>query len=123
MKARNDFRPTAKILASLRQEQGRQNSFIPKNERMRPRPFDEALRAELEWTNQDWNRNVLPLHHLHKFSGNTNIKTLNGVNTKTPNGEITSGEKSEGYRLFAKPMWQPLCKILAHSQIFPRSFA
>ena len=56
-------------------------------------------------------RNLLPLH-LHKMGGNTNIKTLNGVNTKThngeitngkiTNGEITSGEKSEGHRLFAK---------------------
>ena len=40
MKARKDFRLTTKILASLRQEQGRQNSFIPKNGRTRPRPFD-----------------------------------------------------------------------------------
>ena len=49
-----------------------------------------------------------------KIGGNTNIaKTLNGVNTKTPNGEITNGKitngeitngvKSEGCRLFAKP--------------------
>ena len=36
---------------------------------------------------------------------------------KLTNGEITSGEKSD-YRLFAKPMWQPLCKILAHSYLF-----
>ena len=34
-------------------------------------------------------RNLLPLHHLHKIGGNTNIKTLNGVNPKTLNGEIT----------------------------------
>ena len=32
MKARRDFKSTTKILASLRQERGRQNSFIPKNE-------------------------------------------------------------------------------------------
>ena len=54
MKGREDFKPTAKILASLRQEQGRQNSFVPKNERIRQRPFDEALRAELEWMSQNW---------------------------------------------------------------------
>ena len=54
MKARKDFGPTTKILASLRQEQGRQNSFIPKNERMRQRPFDEALRAKSEWMSQNW---------------------------------------------------------------------
>ena len=53
MKARQDFKPTTKILASLRQEKGRQHSFIPKNERMRQRPFDEALRAELEWMSQN----------------------------------------------------------------------
>ena len=37
-----------------RQEQGRQNSFIPKNERIRRRHFDEALRAELERMSQNW---------------------------------------------------------------------
>ena len=52
MKAGKDFRPK-KILASLRQEQGRKNSCIPKNERMRQRPFDEALRAEFEWMSQN----------------------------------------------------------------------
>ena len=46
MKARTDFKPTTKILAHLRQEPGRQNSLIPKNGRMRQRPFEEALRAE-----------------------------------------------------------------------------
>ena len=52
MEARGDFKPTTKFLASLRQEQGRHNSFLPKNERMRQRPFDEALRAELQWVSQ-----------------------------------------------------------------------
>ena len=42
MNARTDFGPNTRILASLRQEQGRQNFFIPKNEKMRQRPFDEA---------------------------------------------------------------------------------
>ena len=39
-------------------------------------------------------RNLLPLHHLHKIGGNTNvnIKTLNGVDTKTPNDGITNGK-------------------------------
>ena len=54
MRARKDFKPTAKSLTSLRQKQGRQNSFIPKNERVKQRPFDEALRAELEWQSQNW---------------------------------------------------------------------
>ena len=31
-----------------------QNSCIPKNERVRQRPFDEALRADLEWERQNW---------------------------------------------------------------------
>ena len=48
MNARKDFEPTTKIFSSLRQEQGRQNSSFPENERMRQRQFDEALRAELE---------------------------------------------------------------------------
>ena len=47
-KQEKDFNTTTKFLASLRQDQGRQNSFIPKNERMRQRPFDEALRPELK---------------------------------------------------------------------------
>ena len=54
MRARKDFRSVTKILTRLRQEQGRQNSFIPKNERVRQRPFDESLRAELEWQSQHW---------------------------------------------------------------------
>ena len=54
MKARKDFRPTTKIVASLRQEQGRQNSFVPKNERTRQRPFDEVLQAKSELLNQNW---------------------------------------------------------------------
>ena len=54
MEARGDFKPSTKFLASLRQEQGRQNSFLPKNERMRQRPSDEALRADLEWMSQNW---------------------------------------------------------------------
>ena len=53
-RARRDFEPTTKINTSLRQEQGRQNSSIPKNERMRQRTFDEEFRAELEWMSQDW---------------------------------------------------------------------
>ena len=36
--------------------------------------------------------------------------------------EITTGAKSDGYRLFGKPMLQQLCKILAHSKIFSTSF-
>ena len=42
----------------------------------------------------------LPLHHLHNNGGNTNTKTRNGANTKTLNGEILIGGKSDGYRLF-----------------------
>ena len=34
----------------------------------------------------------------------TNTKTLNGANTKILNGEITSGGKSDGYRLFHSHM-------------------
>ena len=41
MKAWKDSEPTTKIVTCLRQEQGRQNSSIPKNERRRQRPFDE----------------------------------------------------------------------------------
>ena len=34
--------------------QGRQNAYIPKNERALQRPFNEALRADLEWHSQNW---------------------------------------------------------------------
>ena len=54
MRARKDFKTTTKILTSLRQEQRRQNSFIPKNERVRQRNFNEALRTELEWQSPNW---------------------------------------------------------------------
>ena len=54
MRARKKSKSTTQPLTSLRQEQGRQNSFFPKNERVRQRPFDEALRADLEWHSQNW---------------------------------------------------------------------
>ena len=51
---RENIKCTAQTLTSLGQEQGRQNSYIPKNERVRQRPFDEALRADLERQSQNW---------------------------------------------------------------------
>ena len=39
-------------LIGLRQEQGRENPKIPKNERTRQRPFDDRLQAKLEWLSQ-----------------------------------------------------------------------
>ena len=53
MRARKDFKPTTQTLTDLRPEQGRQNSYIPKNERARQRTVDEALRADLEWHSQN----------------------------------------------------------------------
>ena len=47
-RARRDVTSTTRTLTSLRQEQSRQQSSTPKNERVRQRPFDEALRAKLE---------------------------------------------------------------------------
>ena len=80
MRARKDFKPTAKILASLRQEQGRQNSFIPKNERMRQRPFDEASRAELEWMSQNWKTCFSqPSSSSSSQQYGANTKTLNSM--------------------------------------------
>ena len=54
-------------------------------------------------------RNLLPLHQPHKIGGNTDIKTLNGVNTKTPNGEITNGEITSGKKVKATDSLQNLC--------------
>ena len=54
MKARTDYQLTTKVLEGLREEQGRQNSFIQKNERTRQRPFNEELQAKLEWLNRNW---------------------------------------------------------------------
>ena len=55
------------------------------------------------WVKIEWliSRNLLPLHHLHKIGGNmnTNIKTLNGMNTKTLNGEITNGKIMIGLKI------------------------
>ena len=103
MRARKDSKPTTKFLTRPRQELGRLNSYIPKNERVRQRPFDEALRADLEWQSQNWNTHWLQTssssssqqrwQHKHQDS-------INGANTKTLNGEITIGGKSDGYRQF-----------------------
>ena len=39
-------------------------------------------------------RNLLPLRH--PDNTDTNIKRLNGADTKTPNGEITNGKTTYG---------------------------
>ena len=88
-----DFKSTTQTLTSLRQEQGRQNSKIPKNERVRQRPFDEALRADLEWQCPNWKNltgRKLPLHHLHNNGGNTNTK-----NTRTPRHSMARSQLVE----------------------------
>ena len=54
LNARKDFKPTTQVLASLRQELGRQNSKTPKKERQRQRPVDEELQAKMEWKSRDW---------------------------------------------------------------------
>ena len=57
MKARRDFRPTTKILASLRQEEGRQIFFIPKNERMRHSEHQDSQWREhqdTQWRDHQW---------------------------------------------------------------------
>ena len=98
----------------------KKDNIIPLLQRTREQGKDHSMK-HCEQNYNGWvniggliSHNFLP-HHLHKIGGSTNIKTLNGMNTKTPTGKITSGEKSEGHRLFAKPMWQPRCEILAHS--------
>ena len=53
MRARKDFKSTTQNLAALQREYGRQNAQIPRNERARPRPCDEALRVDLEWHSQN----------------------------------------------------------------------
>ena len=55
LNTRKDFKPTMQALASLRQEQGRNNSYSPKNERTRQRPFDQELYTKLEWMSQKQN--------------------------------------------------------------------
>ena len=124
IRARRDFEPTTKILTCLRQQQGRQNSSIPKNERMRPRTFDEEFRAELEWMSQDWktfwsqpsssSASSQQWWH-HERQDSPMARTPRHSMARSPMAITTSGEKSDGYRLFANPTWQPLCKILAHS--------
>ena len=82
-------------------------------------------RCEQKWSGRvkigtPTGRNLLP-QHPHNNGGNTNTKTLSGANTKTLDGDITSGGKSDGYRLFANPMWQSLCaKFLRILRFFHR---
>ena len=53
MSNRDDFRHAGRSLAVLERQEGRDNPYIPENERERPRPLDEKLRSDLEW--QSWN--------------------------------------------------------------------
>ena len=84
MRARKDVKSTTQTLTNLRQEQGRHNSC------MMAQPQLENLLVA----------NFLFIIFTTIVAGNTNTKTLDGANSKTLNGEITSGGKSDGYRLF-----------------------
>ena len=81
------FKSTTQNLTVLRQEQGRQKVYILKNKRARQRPFDEALRADLEWHSQHWKT-----HCSHSSSSSSPQQWWHGnTNTKTLNGEINIG--------------------------------
>ena len=54
MRERGDFPKITRRLATLQREQGRVNVYIPKEERERQRPFNETLRADLEWHSDNW---------------------------------------------------------------------
>ena len=73
--------------------------LITKNERTRQRPFDEALQAKLQWMSQNWRTYFSQPSSSSTSSQNWwqhELKTLNGMNTKTPNGEITNGKITNG---------------------------
>ena len=71
---------------------------ISKFQRMRDQGEDHSTknckRDYNGWVKIGWpiSRNLLPLDHLRKIGGhmNTNIKTLDGMDTKTFNGKITN---------------------------------
>ena len=82
----------------LRQEQGEEKFYIPKNERTRQRPFDDRLQAKLEWFSQNWRTYFAQpsssASSSRKIGGyvNMSVKSLNGVDTKTLNSGITIGK-------------------------------
>ena len=76
MRARKDCKSTTETPTDIRREQGRHNSYIPKNERARQRPFDEALRADLEWHSPNWKT------HWSQTSSSSSAATM--VATRTP---------------------------------------
>ena len=86
MRARKDFKSTTQTLTDL------------------PREREHGKDPSMKHCEQTWNGTAnigkptgrkLPFHHLHNNGGNTNTKTLNG--------EINIGGKSDGYRLLSKP--------------------
>ena len=125
LKARTDSRPTT-ILASLRQEQGRQNSFIPKN---------ETLRAELEWMSQDWNWKTYFSQPSSSSSSSPFWWQHEQQDSEWQEHQDTQCRDHQWQdhqwrglqvlkKVFAKPMWQPLCKIfLGIRSFFQRGFA
>ena len=54
MNRRSDSFPLLMLSWVFDKERGRQNSYIPKNERSRKRPFDEELQAKLWWLSHHW---------------------------------------------------------------------
>ena len=106
------------------------NSFIPKNETTRQRPFDEELQAKLEWLNQ----NLRPYfsqtsssssssqnwwqHEHHQDSQWREYQDTRWQGHQWQDHRWRDHKwwkQGESWRLFAKPMWQAHCQNLAHS--------
>ena len=87
MRSRKEIKSTTKNITVLRQEQRRQDVHIPKNERARHKPFNEASRARLAQPKLE--------HPLvaHFFL----IVPTTMVATRTPrhSGDISVGRKSD----------------------------
>ena len=118
-KAPSRWRATRRI---VKLDQGKQEQIRTHYEhsrksstRTRQRPFDEALRAKFEGMSQNWRTcfsQLSPSSSSSQIGGSANIKTLNGVNTKTPNGneEIKYGKFAGFHRSFACRNWRFPCK-------------
>ena len=83
MREGDDFPKTIRRLSALQREQGRVNAHIPKEERERQRPFNETLRADLEWHRHTWRS-----HWLQASSSSSTVVGVSKMARTTPSGMV-----------------------------------
>ena len=85
MAKREVFGKTTKVLYSVPKEKGRENTFIPKDQRTKQRDeLEPVVQERREWLSRHWKKPSLKLRQLRRRHGHT------------AGGAVTSGKKVAG---------------------------